>query len=155
MNNSIVYLGILFRVNSVLLLDRPAHVLNLPAYRLSFHEAGTTSFINDILFAQYNAAIHLGSYQKNRESLNIFQPSPSTAIGRQTHFSDLLVCAVNFGRIVQISQNTIPIDTIPARLSHVQNSNRYKEEVQLSQSRSSCAHPYQEAFLAGIKFGAK
>ena len=43
--------------------------------------------------------------------------------------------AIFFGRIVQISTHAAPADTLPAWFSHVCNSERYKQEVELGNCR--------------------
>lgn len=75
MTTSMANLDILSRVNPAILPNKSAHVLNLPSWVPSFNEAGTTSLIDDILFTQYNAAVHLGSYRK------IQSKKPSTSSG--------------------------------------------------------------------------
>jgi hypothetical protein len=52
---------------------------------------------------------------------------------------ELTLRAIFFGRVVQISTHAAPADTIPAWFSHVCNSERYKQEVELGR-RHDLAH---------------
>ncbi|UKZ91641.1 uncharacterized protein TrAFT101_006616 [Trichoderma asperellum] len=69
------------------------------------------------------------------------------------HIEELRVCAVFFGCIVQISQHTAPFRTIPAWLSHVRNSDRYKE-VRLSR-RKDLAHTFVQRLGQRIDYGLR
>ena len=64
MIDSMANLDVLSRAHRDVLRNDATEELNLPSWVSPFQEAGTTSLIDDLLFTQYNAAIHLGPHRK-------------------------------------------------------------------------------------------
>lgn len=64
MIDSMANLDVLSRAHRDVLRNDTTEELNLPSWVPPFQQAGTTSLIDDLLFTQYNAAIHLGPYRK-------------------------------------------------------------------------------------------
>jgi len=64
MIDSMANLDVLSRAHRDVLRKNAAKEPNLPSWVPPFHEVGTTSLIDDLLFTKYNAAIHLGPYRQ-------------------------------------------------------------------------------------------
>ncbi|KAH7406328.1 heterokaryon incompatibility protein-domain-containing protein [Phaeosphaeria sp. MPI-PUGE-AT-0046c] len=117
MIDSMVSLDILSRAHRDTLYSGSTREPKLPSWVPPFHEVGTTSLLDDLLFTQYNAAAYLGPYHQIPRSL--VDPF------------ELPVRAVFFGRIIQISNHAAPADTTSTWLSHFRNSDSYKRKSML------------------------
>ncbi|KAH6974984.1 heterokaryon incompatibility protein-domain-containing protein [Ilyonectria sp. MPI-CAGE-AT-0026] len=68
MVESMSNLDILSRAHRDVLPNNTTKQLELPSWVPPFHEAGTTALLDDLLFIQYNAAIHLGPRRNGEDN---------------------------------------------------------------------------------------
>ena len=141
MIKSTANLDILSRAHRDVPRDDAIEELNLPSWVPPFHNAGTTSLIDNLLYTRYNAASFSGLYRvvESEQSLFSFrQGLTRKSIGR-AEAPELPAQAVFFGTIDQISTHSAPADTTCAWLEFVRNSDRFKQEAELGHN-SDLAH---------------